>query len=138
MAVRRPRPSRTVHVQAAELAWAVPQVVAHRLARIATAGVQPSPRDRKEFARMFAEKREAFGESWQAMAWQALRSQQAFAAALAQAATTPLARRKAGSSALAMQLRMQQAALAVLGKGLAPLHRRAVANAKRLSRIKPR
>jgi hypothetical protein len=139
MAVRRSRSPRTVHAQAAELAWAVPQVVAHRLARLAVAGARPTPRDRKEFARMFAEKHAAFGESWQAMAWQALRSQQSFAAALARAATMPPSpRRKTAAHALALQLQLQQAALAVLGKGLAPVHRRAVANAKRLGRIKLR
>ena len=139
MAARRSRPPRTVHALAAELALAVPQVVAHRLARMANAGAKPSPRDRREFARMFSEKHDAFGESWQAMGWQALHSQQSFAAALAQAALTPLSpRRKPGSHAFALQLQMQQAALAVLGKGLAPVHRRAVANAKRLGRIKPR
>ncbi|MGZ8259341.1 MAG: polyhydroxyalkanoate granule-associated phasin [Caldimonas sp.] len=137
MAVRRARPPTNVHAQAAELAWAVPQVVAHRLARMAKAGAKPSPRDRKEFARMVAEKQAAFGESWQAMAQQALRSQQSLARALARAATSPLApHRKAAVNPLALQLQMQQAAMAIWGKGLAPVHRRAVANAKRLSRIK--
>lgn len=139
MATRRSRPPRPFHAQAAELAWAVPQVVAHRLTRIAKAGAKPTQRDRKEFARMFAEKHDAFGESWQAMARHALHSQQSFAAAFARAALTPLtARKKAGSHAFALQLQMQQAALAMLGKGLAPVHRRAVANAKRLGKIKLR
>jgi len=52
---RSARSARTLHAQAAELAWAVPQVVAHRLARIAGAGLKPTLRDRKEFARMVAE-----------------------------------------------------------------------------------
>jgi hypothetical protein len=139
MAVRRSRSSRTLHRQAAELVWAVPQVVAHRLARIATAGAKPTARDRKEFSRMVAEKHDAFGESWQAMAWQALHSHQSFATAWARAAMTPFAsRRKSATSALALQTQMQQAALAIFGKGLAPVHRRAVANAKRLGRTKRR
>ena len=137
MTIRRARSSRTLHVQAAELAWAVPQVVAHRLARIAIAGAKPTPRDRKELKRMVAEKHAAFGESWQAMGLQALRSQQALATTLARAALQPRSRRKA-ASLFAMQLQMQQAALAVLGKGLSPVHRRAVANAKRLGKTKPR
>jgi hypothetical protein len=137
MPARRKRSSRTLQAQAAELAWAVPQVVAHRLARMASAGPKPTPRDRKEFARMVAEKHEAFGESWQAMAWHTLRAQQSFAAALARAATAPLARRrKPAANALALEL--QRSTLAVFGKGLAPVRRRAVANAKRLARTKLR
>jgi hypothetical protein len=133
----RRRSLHTLQAQAAELAWAVPQVVAHRLARIAGAGLKPTLRDRKEFARMVAEKHDAFGESWQAMAWQTLHAQQAFAAALARAAmTVPSLRRKSAAHSLAEQL--QRSALAVAGKGLAPVHRRAVANAKRLGRTKLR
>ena len=37
---------------------------------------------------------------------------------------------------VALQLEMQRAALAILGKGLAPVHRRAVANARRLAKKK--
>jgi len=139
MTVRRGRSSRALQAKAAELALAVPQVVAHRLARFAHAGAKPTLRDRKEFARMFAEKREAFGESWQAMALQAWRSQHAFATTLARTALTPASlRRSPAAHAFALQLQMQRAALAMFGKGLAPVHRRAVANAKRLGRKKVR
>ena len=137
MAVRRGRSSRALQAKAAELALAVPQVVAHRLARLATAGASPTLRDRKEFARMVAEKHDAFGESWAAMAQQAWRSQHSFAAALTRTALTPATlRRGPAAHAFALQLHMQQAALAMFGKGLAPVHRRAVANAKRLGRIR--
>ena len=136
MTIRRSRSSRALAAQTSELAWAVPQVVGHRLARIANAGARPSARDRKEFARMVAEKQAAFTESWQAMAWQALRSQQSLAAALARAATPASSRRKAAASTLALQMQLQQAALAMLGKGLAPVHRRAVGNAKRLAKTR--
>lgn len=139
MTVRRGRSSRALQVKAAELALAVPQVVAHRLARLANAGAKPTLRDRKEFARMVAEKHDAFGESWQAMALQAWRSQRSFAAALTRTAMTPATlRRSPAAHAFALQMQMQQAALAMFGKGLAPVHRRAVANAKRLGRKKSR
>ena len=86
---------------------------------------------------MVVEKHDAFGEAWQAMALQSLHSQQAFAAALARLAWTPPSlRRQPAAQALAAQ--MQLAALAVFGKGLAPVHRRAVANAKRLARTRRR
>ena len=137
MTARRRRPSATLSVKTAELALAVPQVVAHRLLRMAQAGPQLSARDRKEFTRMFAEKNSAFGESWNAMALQALHSQRAFATALALAAATPRATR-AAPAAHFLAAQLQQAALAVLGKGLAPVHRRAVANAKRLARTRLR
>src|SRR4029078_9027399 len=81
------RSSLSLSAKTAELAFAVPQVVAHRLLRMAHAGPHLSARARKEFARMIAEKHSAFGESWNAMAVQSLASQRAFAAALALAAT---------------------------------------------------
>ena len=52
MAQRRRRPSQRLAAQSVELAWAAPQVVMHRLARMAQAGPQPSAHDRREFARM--------------------------------------------------------------------------------------
>ena len=131
------RPSASLSAKTTELALAVPQVVAHRLLRMAHAGPHLSARDRKEFARMVAEKHTAFGESWNAMALQALQSQRTFAAALALAAT-PLRSPRAGPAAHALAAQLQQAALAVIGKGLAPVHRRAVANAKRLARTRLR
>ena len=68
MATRRSPKSPPLARQAAERAVAVPQVIAHRLARLARAGPAPSARDREEFRRMGAEKAAAFAESWNAMA----------------------------------------------------------------------
>jgi len=133
----RRRPSASLSAKTTELALAVPQVVAHRLLRMAHAGPHLSARDRKEFARMIAEKNSAFGESWNAMALQALQSQRAFAAALALAAT-PTRSTRASPAAHALATQLQRATLAVIGKGLAPVHRRAVANAKRLARTRLR
>jgi hypothetical protein len=98
----------------AELALAAPQVVAHRVGRMLTAGSTPSAADVAEFQRMGAEKVAAFFESWNAMAAQALRLQ-------------------------AQQLRFSPAAwwapvVDLAAAGLAPVHRRATANAKRLAR----
>ena len=137
MNARRSRLARRLAAQTGELATAVPQVMAHRLARMAIAGPKLSERDRKEFARMIAEKNSAFSESWNAMAEQALRANQALAASLARSFWAPPSlRAKAPGSALAAQL--HNAALGVLGKGLAPVHRKATANAKRLARTKLR
>jgi hypothetical protein len=136
MTTRRRR-SPSLSVKTAELALAVPQVVAHRLLRMAQAGPHLSARDRKEFARMVAEKHSAFGESWNAMALQTLQSQRAFAAALGLAAA-PVRSTRGRPAATALAAQFQEATLAVLGKGLAPVHRRAVANAKRLARTRLR
>jgi hypothetical protein len=136
MASRRTRTKSSLAQQAAELAVAVPQVVAHRMTRMALAGPHPSPRDRKEFARMVAEKNEAFAEAWQAMALHGALAQQAFGASLV-ASFLAVARGRRPSPARSVA-QLQHATLGVLGKGLAPVHRKAVANARRLARTKLR
>lgn len=132
--------------QMAELAVAVPQVVAHRVTRMAIAKHPLSARDRKEFHTMGAEKSAAFVESWAAMAAQAAAAQQQFALALMKQAFLPWTWAGGGAQAqrsaqALMRTAAQHAASAganVLGHGLAPVHRRAVANAKRLRRTKLR
>jgi hypothetical protein len=136
MASRRSRATRSLAVKAAELTLAVPQVVAHRVTRMALASPKLSARDRKEFERMVAEKNAAFGESWRAMAAQAAVANQALAASFFRSFLAVAGGKKPSTAAAASQL--NRAALGVLGKGLAPVHRKAVANAKRLSRTKLR
>jgi len=136
MASRRTRAKTSLAQQAAELALAVPQVVAHRVTRMALAGPHPSPRDRKEFARMVAEKNEAFGEAWQAMAVHGVRAQQALGASLF-ASLLAIAHGRRPSPARSVA-QLQHATLGVLGKGMAPVHRKAIANARRLARTKLR
>ena len=136
MANRRTRAKSSLAQQTAELALAAPQVIAHRMTRMALAGPNPSPRDRKEFVRMVTEKNSAFGEAWQAMALHGARAQQALGASLF-ASLLSIARGRRPSPARSMA-QLQHATLGVLGKGLAPVHRKAVANAKRLARTKLR
>ena len=115
-------------VQFAELAVAVPQVIAHRSARLALAGPRPSPRDRREFSRMSNEKGLAFVEGGMALWWHGLLAQQRLVLAMWQAAL-------AGTPATgASLLGALNAGLGVLGHGMAPVHRRAVANSRRLRR----
>lgn len=126
--------------QAAQVMHAAPQVVAHRLGRLALAGPRPSERDRREFHRMGAEKLAAFGEAWQAMAWQMLKSNQQLAASMMRVwwpMLDPRVLSKIGPLDQAAQA-WQTATLDVLGQGLRPVHRRAVANARRLGRTKLR
>jgi len=128
--------AKAIAVKAAELSVAVPQVVAHRVTRMAIAGTPMSARDREEFKRMVAEKKSAFTEAFAAMASQTVRANQALAASLVRPFWSPTLRRNPSPTALATQ--MQGAALGVLAKGIAPIHRKAVANAKRLARTKLR
>jgi hypothetical protein len=73
------RRTRNLTTQMSELALAAPQVVVHRLTRMALSGAQPSARDQREFALMSKEKQAAFQESWMAMGMQAWRVQQQMA-----------------------------------------------------------
>ena len=116
-----------------DLAIAVPIVMTHRLTRMALAGRAPSSRDREEFDRMVKEKGAAFRASWSAMAMQAFRAQQALSVSLMRSFWTP---RPPTAKSLAARLRRD--AVGILGKGIAPVHRKAVANARRLARTKLR
>lgn len=95
---------------------------------MAAAGLTPSDRHRREFHLMGAEKVAAFYESWHAMAVEMTR-------AYFELFVPPYwwMSQPRHSSA-----RARRAALAVFGSGLAPIHRRAVANAKRLGRARVR
>jgi hypothetical protein len=101
-----------------EIGFAAPQVVAHRLQRMALAGPRPGARDRREFTRMGQEKAEAFAESLMAMGLRMWQTQHAV-----------------GASVLAQDMRPWLATMAV---GMKPVHRRVTANARRLSRVKSR
>jgi len=132
MARRRRRRSKSLAVQSVELGFAVPQVIAHRLARIASAGASPSARDRAEFQRMGTEKIAALNEAWAAMAAETFRAQQEIALSLWFPWINP------GSAFNKASRQISRAGLDILGAGMAPARRRAVANAKRFGRTKRR
>jgi hypothetical protein len=118
---------------AAQMWLTVPQVIALRSARMATGGFAPGAADRRELARMVAEKTAATGESMIGMTLQLWRSSwelalaparwwwRAWMSAASLARTTPAA-----------------AAARIVDSGLAPVRRRVRANAKRLTRRKRR
>ena len=135
MATRRARKSQSVAVKAVELALAVPQVVAHRVTRMGLAGPKLSDRDRKEFQMMVNEKHSAFARAWGDMATQAFRTNQALTASMLRSFFTPFSSKPSAATVVA---RVHNAAIGVVGKGLAPLHRKAISNAKRLARTKLR
>ena len=112
------RSSRRLSRQAAELAIAVPQVVAHRLTRLALAGPRPSARDRREFYTMGQEKVHAFWQSWFAMGWAMVEAMQQAWIGMLQGARVPF-------------IDMHH----VLARGMAPVHRKATANARRLRKV---
>lgn len=133
---RQPRHSQLAR-RTGELANAVPQVVAMRLGRMLGAGPLPSAGDQQEMLRMGAEKLAAFGEAWTGMAWQALAAQQQLAqwwfqtwwqTGLSGWTNPPTA----GHLWLTAQQKLYEAALDTALRGVAPVHRRAVANARRL------
>lgn len=126
-AIRKKR-SHSPATKLVQLGTAVPQVVAHRVARMALAGPVLSARDRKEFTGMVAEKQLAFAQSWMAMWTEAARVQQQFMLSL-------LSGRAATINPVAQ---MTDAFHAVADKGLAPVHRKAVSNSKRLARTRLR
>lgn len=130
MPARRNRSARRLARQSTALALAAPQVVALRVARMAAHGMTPGERDRRELARMGAEKLVAFTASWQAMAFETMRVQQSLWLAFVRSLAQPLPFGPAAVSAAAT--RAQAAGLAVLSAGVAPVQRRAVANARRL------
>jgi hypothetical protein len=124
---RRRPPASATAVKLAELSFAAPQVIAHRLTRMALAGATLSARDRKEFSGMVLEKQAAAAQAWMGMFAEGLRFQQQFALSLLTAATP---RQHAA--------RTKNASARIFSAGLAPVHRKAVANAKRLARTKLR
>ncbi len=128
MALIKKRRPRTTASKLAELSLAVPQVVAHRMTRMAMAGPTLSARDHKEFTGMVAEKQLAFAQSWLAMMSESVRQQQRFM--LSWVGGVPSIGKQAAQSQSAMN--------SIAHAGLGPLHRKAVANSKRLARTKLR
>ncbi len=129
--------------QAYELMFAAPQVVAHRTTRMMLG--QPRASDRRDFRRMGPEKAEAGAEMWNDIAMQVARSGQDAVASYLQAWCKAAMNFYFPWLTGAGQARFpawgmtpsqwQHATLDVMGKGMAPLHRRTVANAKRLRKF---
>jgi hypothetical protein len=122
-------------VKAAELSWAAPQVVAFRTLGMLAGGAFPGARQRRENIRMGTEKIEAYTDAVTAMSAQMVRSNVALMTYLTRQWWTGWM--QPGSwFALpkTLQRQLNGAALSVANKGVSPMHRRAVANARRLRR----
>ena len=126
-----------------ELALAAPAVIALRTARMAAAGAAPTAADRREMSRMVDEKVGAFTKSWFAMAARQQRAQLEWWTAFARSWWSPWTTTRAGafddaSAAHALLQRMHRSQASVFADGLAPLHRVATANYRRLSKARTR
>lgn len=129
--LRNSRSGTQLAVQTSQLAYAVPQVMAHRLTRMALGGTVPNERDQIEFQRMGDEKMMAFGQSFTAMALYALKIQQEMGWAMARSMFSPWL--GAAPTFASSMRQMQGAALGMATAGLKPVHRTATANARRLA-----
>lgn len=135
MPTHRRRSSGSIAARSAELAMAIPQVVAHRMMRMALAGSSPSAGDQREFNTMISEKQAAFSQAWLAMASEAFRANQSIAASVVGSFLFSSSSIKSTAS---ISRKVQGAANSIVSKGLAPIHRTVVANAKRLRKVKAR
>lgn len=103
-----------------DISMAAPQVINHRLTRMALSGPVLSARDQKEFTRMVVEKQLAFSQAWLAMGSEMFKVQQQLCLAWMRNPWT-------------VGHKLPVAADKVAARSLAPIRRKAVANAKRLS-----
>jgi hypothetical protein len=151
---RRSNNTRSV-TRMVELAVAAPQVIATRSARMLAAGANPGAADRAEFSKMWTEKGHAFWESLFAMGVQMVKVNQDYARTAAlqwwRMWTTPwwlsAIPRTPPSSALSRAVtflplpsvrQRKRAVSRLVDAGLGPIHKRATANARRLSRTRKR
>lgn len=112
--------------QVAEINAVVPGIVSHRLMRLAWAGAMPSRSDRTELSRMSSEKWQAASQSAVAMTAFAMQQQMAMAQSFMHAMWAPWV----GMSHSSIPATNPVAGM--LSAGLAPYHRIATANARRL------
>lgn len=145
---KRPRPVHSdarlvmdAAVVAAELAAAAPQVIAARLAMGAAALSTPSTKANTEALRMVSEKAQAFTEAGMAAGASAAEIgtrtaafMMAEAAAGAAALTTPFGAAQAAGRFCDHWTGMARLGLQMQSAALAPIHKAATANARRLKR----
>jgi hypothetical protein len=129
-------PSRLIE-QATELMLAAPQVIALRVAGMMAGGTRPDAKARREYHRMGLEKVVAFEQSAMAMTLQMVRVQRQWHAEWMQQWIKMLATPWWSVNLLALASALpnpgvQRAWFGVAQRGIAPIHRRATANLRRL------
>lgn len=115
--------------QVAEINAVVPGIVSHRLMRLAWAGAAPSRSDRAELSRMSSEKWQAASQSAVAMTAFAMQQQTAMAQSFMRAMWAPWMGMSSPGS-----IQGPNPFAGMLSAGLAPYHRIATANARRLGK----
>jgi hypothetical protein len=130
-----------IGAQSAGLALAVPQVVGHRVTRMIAAGSTPDARDLREFNLMSSEKTTAFVESWMAMGAYLIRANQQTALNMVGSWWKSWFSLSGLNWPTAQQFwprtqQLQSTALGMMVKGIEPVHKAAVANAKRLAAVR--
>ena len=118
---RTSKTSKTAAAKFVDISLAAPQVVAHRVARMANSGPVLSERDRKEFTGMVAEKQVAFSQSWMIMSTEMFKLQQQMLVACMRNPWT-------------WGWNLPSATERVLAKGMEPVRSKAVSNARRLNK----
>ncbi len=144
-----PAPWFDLALKTGEMLLASAQVIGYRTERLARAGAKPSARDRREFALMVQEKYAAAAQSAIAMAPSLWKLQALGANLMArqmQTALHTMLGSRGGSALPAAAAAIGRAAadsgklgpglIRCARKGLKPVHARAVANRKRLSKAK--
>ncbi|WP_439813859.1 hypothetical protein [Zavarzinia sp. CC-PAN008] len=131
-------------IAAAETMVAAGTVIGHRTALIADAMQRPWAADHRELGRMVPEKVMAFGQSGSNVMQALIQSQRelerycgdvgACARDMAFAAPGSLPMARLIDGAMAQSARAATSGLAAVDAALAPIHKRAVANARRLTR----
>ncbi|MGJ4803590.1 hypothetical protein [Luteimonas sp. SDU82] len=122
MSTRRRRRTASSSARLLELGMLAPAIAGTRLSRIVLEGATPSAQGRSELFAMVLEKQVAFAQSWSAIWTETLRMQMQFATAWMSSMPTA-----------AQHARIAHAGLQrIADQALSPVHRRVVANARRL------
>ena len=120
--------------KAIDISLAAPQVVAHRLTRMALAGPVLSSRDQQEFTNMVLEKQLAFAQSWLG-AWQAaMQGPWNMAWSMWQNSLSPSKSAFVPWNSWQWMNQGMDYQAKVANAALAPIQRKAVSNARRLAK----
>lgn len=134
MTTRRRSSASRVASQLGSLSLAAPQVVAHRVSRMAMAGPFPSARDQREFTGMVVEKQLAFAQSLTHMWFAGTQVQQELMLAWVRGVFSSQWMNPAFNVDLTHKA--HKGGMSVLSRGLAPIERKAASNARRLARTR--
>ena len=115
--------------QIAEINAVVPGIVSRRVMQVAWAGASPSRSDRTEMSRMSSEKWQAASQSMMAMTTFAMQQQMAMTQSFWQAVWAPWM-----GLPVSRGLPASNPVAGMLSAGIAPYHRIATANARRLGK----